>query len=326
MRALMPRQFKHLDQPDMTNKWWTWTWAWWAEPKAPPLSLCTKNPPRNCRIQAIPLDLAWRLLSLFKASPIVAQDQQVASKLDIVVHGPQGPKSPPRFQVDLLFLILALFLCAATRPTFIIVNPQRLSVFKASKDVYITPFYPDPLSLQYSLKLLQRGSFLTFSAWKQAGPCEALQGKNPFLFVGNWHYTASQTLGSSKGKIQTVANQVREGMQKQRRSNQGTIEQPWGRVPVPSQGIYISNIFEFFSGNWGPTQVKDGHFRLSTRFLGTCPVTSPPTNQKKVTPPASLAPSFACKKTSLPKTIREFVFCFLFFLAQATYSSCMALQ
>lgn len=236
----------------------------------------------------------------------------MASKLDIVVHGPQGPKSPPRFQVDLLFLILALFLCAATRPTFIIVNPQRLSVFKASKDVYITPFYPDPLSLQYSLKLLQRGSFFTFSAWKQAGPFEALQGKNPFLFVGNWHYTASQTLGSSKGKIQTVANQVREGMQKQRRSNQGTIEQPWGRVPVPSQGIYISNIFEFFSRNWGPTQVKDGHFRLSTRFLGLALLPHHQPTKRKSHPLHHLPQILPVKKllSLKPSGSLFFVFCF----------------
>ena len=37
-----------------------------------------------------------------------------------------------------------------------------------------------------------------------------------------------------------------------------------------------------------PTQVKDGNFRLSTRFLEHRSVASPPSNQKKVTHPAAL--------------------------------------
>ena len=45
---------------------------------------------------------------------------------------------------------------------------------------------------------------------------------------------------SSKGQIQTIANQGREGMQKQRRSSQETIAQLWVRVLVPPQGIYIT--------------------------------------------------------------------------------------
>ena len=54
-----------------------------------------------------------------------------------------------------------------------------------------------------------------------------------------------------------------------------------------------------------PTQVGDGNFRLSTRFLEHHPLTSPPTNQKKVTHPAVLTPNFAYKNFS-PKTVRGF--------------------
>jgi len=39
--------------------------------------------------------------------------------------------------------------------------------------------------------------------------------------------------------------------------------------------------FSSSAGTKAPTQVEDGDFRLSTRFLEHCPVTSPPTNQKK---------------------------------------------
>ena len=39
--------------------------------------------------------------------------------------------------------------------------------------------------------------------------------------------------------------------------------------------------------------MEDGNFKLSTRFLEQCPVTSSPTNQKKVSYPAALTPSFA---------------------------------
>jgi len=49
-----------------------------------------------------------------------------------------------------------------------------------------------------------------------------------------------------------------------------------------------------------PTQVEDGNFRLSPRSLEHCPLTSPPTNQKKVTHPAALTPNFAFKKKKKP--------------------------
>ena len=44
---------------------------------------------------------------------------------------------------------------------------------------------------------------------------------------------------SSKGHVQTVADQGREGMQRRGRKGQETTVQPWGRVLVPLQGINI---------------------------------------------------------------------------------------
>ena len=52
-------------------------------------------------------------------------------------------------------------------------------------------------------------------------------------------------------------------------------------------------------------QVEDGKFRLSTRFLEHHPVTSPPTNQKKVTCSAALLPNFTYKNFP-PKPFGEF--------------------
>ena len=47
-----------------------------------------------------------------------------------------------------------------------------------------------------------------------------------------------------------------------------------------------------------PTQVKDGNFKLSTRFLEHYPVSSPP-NLKKVTHSVAFNPSLAYKIFSL---------------------------
>ena len=110
---------------------------------------------------------------------------------------------------------------------------------------------------------------------------------------------------SSKGLIHTVANQGGEGMQKQGRNSWEAIVQPWGRVLVPPQGIYMTVSLSSSAGTKAPTQVEDGNFRLGAWFLGHRPVTSPPTNQKKVTNPAALTPNFAYKNFS-PKTIGEF--------------------
>ena len=45
---------------------------------------------------------------------------------------------------------------------------------------------------------------------------------------------------SSKGQVQRVARQGREGMQRPGRRSQETRVQPWGRVLVPLQGICIT--------------------------------------------------------------------------------------
>ena len=66
-----------------------------------------------------------------------------------------------------------------------------------------------------------------------------------------------------------------------------------------------NNIFEPLCRTKAPTQVEDGNFRLSTRFLEHLPTTSPPTNQKKVTHPAALTTNVAYKNLS-PQTSREF--------------------
>ena len=89
-------------------------------------------------------------------------------------------------------------------------------------------------------------------------------------------------------------------MQKLGWSSQETIVQPWGKVLIYLQGIYITISLISSAGTTAPTQVEDGNFTLSTRFLEHCPVTSPPTNQKKATHPAAPTPSFAFK-TSPPK-------------------------
>ena len=126
-----------------------------------------------------------------------------------------------------------------------------------------------------------------------------------FLLVGKRFQPPRPSL-SSKGQIQTASNQRSEGIQKQRKSSQETIVQWWGRVLVHCEGIYITIWYTSLSSSMGtnaPTQVEDGNFRLNTsmwtpdwlepedwwlRFLEHHPVTSPPTNQRKVTHPADL--------------------------------------
>ena len=53
--------------------------------------------------------------------------------------------------------------------------------------------------------------------------------------------------------------------------------------------MYNICIFEVFVEIKAPTQVEDGDFSLSIRSLEHWPVTSPPTNQKKVTGPSAFA-------------------------------------
>ena len=58
-----------------------------------------------------------------------------------------------------------------------------------------------------------------------------------FLFVENRLQPPWPSL-SPKGPTQTAANQGREGMQRQGRSSQEIIVQPWGRVLFLPQGIH----------------------------------------------------------------------------------------
>ena len=58
--------------------------------------------------------------------------------------------------------------------------------------------------------------------------------------------------------------------------------------PGSYSGSMHNNVLEFFCRTGALTQVKDGNFRLSTRFLEHHSVALPPTNQKKVTHPQTL--------------------------------------
>ena len=59
---------------------------------------------------------------------------------------------------------------------------------------------------------------------------------------------------SSKEQIQTVANQGREGMKKEWRNGQETIVQPWSRILVPPERIYITSLSSS-AGTKAPTQM-----------------------------------------------------------------------
>ena len=65
-----------------------------------------------------------------------------------------------------------------------------------------------------------------------------------FLFLENKLQPLWPSL-SSKGQVQTVVNQGREGMQRQERSSQEAIVQLWGQGPGPSSRNTDNNIFEF---------------------------------------------------------------------------------
>ena len=67
----------------------------------------------------------------------------------------------------------------------------------------------------------------------EAFPCP------PFL-VCRKQTAASMTFPASQRANRKVAYQGREGRQRQGRSSQETIAQPWGRVLVPSEGIHIT--------------------------------------------------------------------------------------
>ena len=96
-------------------------------------------------------------------------------------------------------------------------------------------------------------------------------------------------------------------MQKQRRNNQETIVQRWGRVLVPPQGIYITISLISSAGTKALTQVEDGNFQAEHRIPETPPC-SLPTNQSDRTKSHTLQPSpqILPIETSPPSTIGEF--------------------
>ena len=107
---------------------------------------------------------------------------------------------------------------------------------------------------------------------------------------------------------------------KKGRSNGGsqeTVVQWWGRVLGPPEEIYITISLNSSAGTKATTQAENANTRLSTRFLEHRLITSPPTNQKKVSHPAVLTPNFAYK--TLPWTPSES----LGFLAWAVHSPCL---
>ena len=80
---------------------------------------------------------------------------------------------------------------------------------------------------------------------------------------------------------------------------------PWGRVLVPLEGIHITISLSSSVGIKAPTQVKDGNFRLTIRFLKDCPVTLPPISRKK-SHTLELSPHILPIKNFSPKTIGVF--------------------
>ena len=60
------------------------------------------------------------------------------------------------------------------------------------------------------------------------------------------------------------------------------VVQTWDRVLVPTQRNIHNDVFEFYRTG-APTQVEEGNFRMSTRFLERSYFASPPTNQSHKT-------------------------------------------
>ena len=76
-----------------------------------------------------------------------------------------------------------------------------------------------------------------------------------FLFLGKKFRPSCPSL-SSKGQIQIVPNQGSEGMQREGRSSQGSILQPWCRLLVLPQEIHLAIFFEH-SAKLKPQQMED---------------------------------------------------------------------
>ena len=85
--------------------------------------------------------------------------------------------------------------------------------------------------------------YCLISSWNWAGPFGASGHKHfcvpHFLFLGTKLQPPWPSL-SSKGQVQTLANQGRERIERQGRNSPETMVQPWGRVLGPPQGICIT--------------------------------------------------------------------------------------
>ena len=68
-----------------------------------------------------------------------------------------------------------------------------------------------------------------------------------------------------------------------------------GQGPGYPEEIYIAISLNFSAGTKATTQGENANTRLNTRFLEHRLITSPPTNQKKVSHPAVLTPNFTYK-------------------------------
>ena len=97
-----------------------------------------------------------------------------------------------------------------------------------------------------------------------------------------WSWTWLGDYIAAAGKAETKAEHSR------------TIVQQQSRVLVPPQRT-LTIPLSFSAGTKASTQVEDDDFMLSTRFLELHPVTSSPTNQKKV------CIEWRIMKTLLPK-------------------------
>ena len=103
-----------------------------------------------------------------------------------------------------------------------------------------------------------------------------------FLFVRNRLHSASLTFPEFQ-KVNSNSYLPGKGgnaetKEKQSRNNSAKL----GRVLFPPQGTDIAISLSSSAGTKAGIEVQDVNSKLSTRFLEHCPVTSPPTNQKKV--------------------------------------------
>ena len=157
-----------------------------------------------------------------------------------------------------------------------------------------------------------------FHKLKWAGPCGALEYRSflcsLFLVLGYILHSASLTSLESQrtGSNSYWSENGGDTETEEDESNGGTT---LGQGPCSYSRNMHNNVFEFCRTG-GPTQVEDGNFRLSSKFLEHHPVASPPTNLKKVTHPAVLTPNVAFRFWGLVMTILlGLLFCPVYFIS-----------